>query len=83
MPASVASAAGGATGSSTPVISDGAMTPQDMDMDDILAPTATKHLSDKKFSDFPILPALLQGIPFERCTEGELLPQSITSSSGS
>lgn len=49
------------------------MTPQtpDVDMDDPLAPTATKHLSDKKFSDFPIRSDLLQGIPFERCTEGE------------
>jgi hypothetical protein len=36
----------------------------------VLAPTATKHLSDKCFSDFPIRAELLKGIPFDRATEG-------------
>lgn len=56
------------------LVSSGAMTPAhgvDLAVDDILAPTATRHLSDKSFKDFPIRQDLLQGIPFDRCTEGQ------------
>ncbi|CED83272.1 ATP-dependent RNA helicase pitchoune [Phaffia rhodozyma] len=44
-------------------------TAMDVDEEPVRPSTATKHLSDKRFSDFKIRSDLLAGISFERCTE--------------